>query len=40
MKDIRAIEEAMGDGVKKLYESELGPRAKLRRVKEEEAVTV
>ncbi len=40
VKDIRAIEEAMGDGVKKLYESELGPRAKLRRVKEEEAVTV
>ena len=35
VKDIRAIEEAMGDGVKKLYESELGPREKLRRVKDE-----
>ncbi|MBI1227357.1 MAG: N-acetylneuraminate synthase [Bacteroidetes bacterium] len=32
VKDIRAIEEAMGDGIKKLYESELGSRQKLRRV--------
>lgn len=33
VKDIRDIEAAMGDGVKKVYESEMGPRAKLRRVK-------
>ncbi|MBS1594504.1 MAG: N-acetylneuraminate synthase family protein [Bacteroidetes bacterium] len=33
VKDIRDIEAAMGDGVKKVYDSELGPRAKLRRVK-------
>jgi N-acetylneuraminate synthase len=30
--NIRDIEKAMGDGVKKVYESEVGPRAKLRRV--------
>lgn len=33
VKDIRDIETALGDGVKKVYESELGPKAKLRRVK-------
>jgi N-acetylneuraminate synthase len=33
VKDIRDIEAALGDGVKKVYESELAPRAKLRRVK-------
>ena len=33
VKDIRDVESAMGDGVKKVYESEMGPRAKLRRVK-------
>lgn len=33
VKDIRDIEAAMGDGIKKVYDSELGPRAKLRRVK-------
>ena len=33
VKDIRDIELAMGDGIKKVYESEMGPRAKLRRVK-------
>jgi N-acetylneuraminate synthase len=33
VKDIRDIETAMGDGIKKVYDSELGPRAKLRRVK-------
>ena len=33
VKDIRDIEAAMGDGVKKVYDSELGPREKLRRVK-------
>jgi len=32
--NIRDIEKAFGDGVKKVYESELGPRKKLRRVKE------
>lgn len=32
VKDIRDIELSMGDGVKRVYESELGPRAKLRRV--------
>lgn len=34
VKDIRDIELAMGDGIKRVYESELGPRAKLRRVLE------
>ncbi|MFA6439972.1 MAG: N-acetylneuraminate synthase family protein [Bacteriovoracaceae bacterium] len=32
--NIRDIEKSFGDGVKKLYESELGPRKKLRRVRE------
>jgi len=32
IKDIRAIEVAMGDGVKRVYDSELPIRAKLRRV--------
>lgn len=31
VKDIRKVEAALGDGVKKVYESELGPMAKLRR---------
>ncbi len=30
--NIRAIEAALGDGVKRVYPGELGPRAKLRRV--------
>lgn len=30
--NIRDIEQAMGDGVKRVYESEIGPRSKLRRV--------
>jgi N-acetylneuraminate synthase len=30
--NIRDIEKSLGDGVKKLYDSELGPRKKLRRV--------
>ncbi len=34
VKDIRDVETALGDGVKKLYDSEIGQRAKLRRVKE------
>jgi N-acetylneuraminate synthase len=33
VRDIRDIETALGDGIKKVYESELGPMAKLRRVK-------
>ena len=32
VEDIRNIEVSLGDGVKKLYESELAPRRKLRRV--------
>ncbi|KOG65614.1 N-acetylneuraminate synthase [Streptomyces griseoflavus] len=32
VRDIRTIEESLGDGVKKVYESELGPMRKLRRV--------
>ncbi|GGZ11322.1 N-acetylneuraminate synthase family protein [Streptomyces nitrosporeus] len=32
VRDIRTIDEAKGDGVKKVYESELGPMKKLRRV--------
>ena len=32
VRDIRDIEAAMGDGIKKVYESELGPKAKFRRV--------
>jgi N-acetylneuraminate synthase len=30
--NIRGIEKSLGDGVKRVYESELGPRKKLRRV--------
>jgi N-acetylneuraminate synthase len=33
VKDIRDIEKALGDGIKKVYESEYGNIAKLRRVK-------
>ncbi len=32
VRDIRDIEQSLGDGVKRVYESELGPRRKLRRV--------
>lgn len=31
VRDIRAIEKALGDGVKRVYDSELSSRAKLRR---------
>ena len=34
VKNIRDIEKSLGDGVKKVYESELSQRDKLRRVKE------
>lgn len=33
VRDIRTTELALGDGVKRVYDSELGPRDKLRRVK-------
>jgi N-acetylneuraminate synthase len=33
VKDIRDIEKALGDGIKKVYESELGSIKKLRRIK-------
>ncbi|MFE0687239.1 N-acetylneuraminate synthase family protein [Streptomyces xiamenensis] len=33
VRDIRTIEESLGDGVKKVYDSELAPMKKLRRVK-------
>ena len=32
LRDIRIIEQALGDGVKKVYESEVPIRAKLRRI--------
>lgn len=32
VENIRDIEKSLGDGIKKLYESELGPRKKLRRI--------
>jgi sialic acid synthase SpsE len=32
VRDIRILQEALGDGVKRVFESELGPRARLRRV--------
>jgi sialic acid synthase SpsE len=32
VRDIRTVEAALGDGVKRVYESELPVRAKLRRV--------
>lgn len=35
--NIRDIEVAMGDGVKKVYDSEIGPRKKLRRVQSQPA---
>lgn len=35
VRDIRTIETALGDGVKRVYDSELGPMRKLRRVQGE-----
>ncbi|MCK9281977.1 MAG: N-acetylneuraminate synthase family protein, partial [Melioribacteraceae bacterium] len=35
VKDIRDIEKSLGDGIKKVYDSELGSIKKLRRVKNE-----
>jgi len=40
VKDIRAIEEAIGDGEKRVYASEMSSRKKLRRVREEETAAV
>ena len=36
VRNIRDIEASLGDGVKKVYESELGPMKKLRRVMADE----
>ncbi len=36
VRDIRDIESALGDGIKRVYDSEMGARAKLRRVRSEE----
>ncbi|MCB0623379.1 MAG: N-acetylneuraminate synthase family protein [Saprospiraceae bacterium] len=33
VRDIRSVETALGDGVKKVYDSEIGPMQKLRRVR-------
>ena len=33
LRDVRDIERSLGDGIKRVYDSELGPRQKLRRVK-------
>ena len=33
VRDVRVIEQALGDGVKRVWDSEQGPREKLRRVK-------
>ena len=33
VRNIRDIEIALGDGIKKVYQSEMGARAKLRKVK-------
>lgn len=40
VKDIRAIEESLGDGVKRVYASEMSSRKKLRRTQQAEAVEV
>lgn len=40
VKDIRDIEKALGDGKKKLYDSELSSRNKLRRVRTENKIAV
>ncbi len=34
VRDVRNVEAALGDGIKKIYESEMGQRQKLRKVKE------
>jgi N-acetylneuraminate synthase len=37
IRDVRDIQKSLGDGVKRVYDSELGPRQKLRRVLAEAA---
>lgn len=38
VRNVRDIEQSLGDGIKRVYESELGPRKKLRRVKADAAI--
>ncbi len=38
VRDIRDIESALGDGIKKVYESEMSAREKLRKVNSETTV--
>ncbi len=38
VQNIRDIEKAVGDGIKKVYESELGPRKRLRQIREKVTV--
>lgn len=33
IRDVRDVEQALGDGIKRVYDSELGPRQKLRRIR-------
>ncbi|MBK7937154.1 MAG: N-acetylneuraminate synthase family protein [Lewinellaceae bacterium] len=40
VKDVRAVEEALGDGIKRVYASEMSARKKLRRVQNETSVPV
>lgn len=40
VKDIRAVEESLGDGVKRVYASEMSSRKKLRRTQQAEAIEV
>lgn len=40
VRDIRIVEKSLGDGVKQVYESELGPMRKLRRVGGDQAAAV
>jgi sialic acid synthase SpsE len=32
VRDIRIVEQALGDGIKKVYDSELKPKMRLRKV--------
>lgn len=40
VKDIRAVEESLGDGIKRVYASEMSSRKKLRRVQLEEVLSL
>ena len=35
VRDIRDVEQSLGDGIKRVYESELGPMKRLRRARSE-----